>query len=64
MEQVDHLRANLASLGIVEAEAVDLWTAMVTGLTDQQISNDPGCDRWSRLVDRAVDMFFDHVGIK
>ncbi len=40
-------------------EAVDLWTAIVTGLTDQQISNDPGGDRWTRLVDRAVDMFFD-----
>ncbi len=64
VEQLDHLRANLASLGIAEAEAVDLWTAMVTGLTDQQISNDPGGDRWSRLVDRVVDMFFDHLGIK
>jgi mRNA degradation ribonuclease J1/J2 len=28
----------------------------MTGLTDQQISNDPGGTRWRRLVDRAVDM--------
>jgi AcrR family transcriptional regulator len=46
----------LAALGITDAEAVDLWTALLTGLTDQQISNDPGGDRWERIVDRAVSM--------
>jgi hypothetical protein len=30
----------------------------MTGLTDQQISNDPGGRRWAQLVDRAVDMLF------
>jgi hypothetical protein len=39
-----------------EREMLDLWTAVMTGLTDQQISNDPGGTRWTRLVDRAVDM--------
>lgn len=61
--QLEHLRANLTSVGITEPDAIDLWTAMITGLTDQQISNDPGGDRWIRLVDRTVDMFFDHFGI-
>ena len=28
----------------------------MTGLAGQQISNDPGGDRWERLIDRAVDM--------
>jgi len=46
----------LAELGVTDAGAVDLWTAVLTGLTDQQISNDPGGDRWERLVDRAIDM--------
>lgn len=63
VEQLENLRRVLASLGVRSDEAVDLWTALVTGLTDQQISNDPGGDRWSRLVDRAVDMFFDHLRI-
>jgi AcrR family transcriptional regulator len=63
VEHLDHLRANLASLGVDDPGSVDLFTALVTGLTDQQISNDPGGDRWVRLVDRAVDMFFDHLGI-
>lgn len=48
---VDQLR----EIGITDADAIDLWTAMLTGLTDQQISNDPGGDRWKRLIDRAVD---------
>lgn len=41
--------------------AVDLWTAVMAGLTAQQISNDPGGDRWARLLDDAVDMFLAHV---
>ena len=34
----------------------DLWTAVLAGLLAQQLSNDPGGDRWSVLLDRAVDM--------
>ena len=49
----------LAEHGITEQADVDLWTALLTGLTDQQISNDPGGDRWLRLVDEAVDMFIN-----
>jgi hypothetical protein len=63
LARLDELRRMLASLGIASDEAVDLWTAILTGLTDQQISNDPGGDGWSRLTARAVDMFFDHLGI-
>jgi AcrR family transcriptional regulator len=62
--QLEQLRRLLASLGIRSPEAIDLWTALITGITDQQISNDPGGDRWSRLVDRAVDMFFDTFEIE
>jgi AcrR family transcriptional regulator len=46
----------LADLDITDSIDVDLWTAVLTGLTDQQISNDPGGDRWERLIDRSVDM--------
>jgi len=49
------------ALGVDDSAALDLWTALLTGLIDQQISNDPGGDRWVRLYDEAVDMFFDHV---
>jgi hypothetical protein len=39
---------------------VDLWTALMTGLVDQQISNDNGGDRWTRLIGDAVHMFVAH----
>jgi AcrR family transcriptional regulator len=60
-EVYDFMLARLADLGIQESRHIDLWTALLTGLTDQQISNDPGGDRWSRLVDDAVDMFLAHT---
>jgi AcrR family transcriptional regulator len=50
----------LARNGITEPEHVDMWTAMLTGLVDQQISNDPGGDRWIRLIDAFVDMFLSY----
>lgn len=41
--------------------AIDMWTAVVTGLVDQQISNDPGGDRWLRLVDDAMEMLLAYA---
>jgi AcrR family transcriptional regulator len=58
---VDHLekaRARMRAAGFDADRSLDLWTAMTTGLVDQQISNDPGGTRWARLIDDAVDMFF------
>ena len=51
----------LASFGITRPQSLDLYTALVTGLADQQISNDPGGDRWIRLVDDAIEMFYEHT---
>jgi AcrR family transcriptional regulator len=50
-------RKRFVAVGVRDHASFDLWTAISTGLTDQQISNDPGGDRWERLIDRAVDMF-------
>lgn len=47
--------------GIEAEEDLDLYTALVGGLVDSQQANDPGGNRWGRLVDRAVDMFLDSV---
>lgn len=51
----------LATYGIDDPEAVDLFTAIGTGLASQQLSNDPDGDRWLRLVDQAAAMFVNHV---
>ncbi|HET7350310.1 MAG TPA: TetR/AcrR family transcriptional regulator [Marmoricola sp.] len=56
-------RAELAALGIDRPEDVDLCVAVTGGLVDAQLANDPGGDRWRRLVDRAVDMVADHLGL-
>jgi AcrR family transcriptional regulator len=50
----------LARNGITEPEHLDLWTALLMGLIDQQMANDPGGDRWTGLVDEAIDMYFTH----
>ena len=53
---IDELAAGFADVGITDPAAIDLATAVFTGLTSQQLANDPGGDRWERLVDRAVSM--------
>ena len=56
-------RQNLASLGIDSDADLDLYTAVVGGLVDAQHANDAGGDRYSRLLDRAIQMYADHVGL-
>lgn len=56
-EMLDRAREVLVSAGAVRRKDLDLWTALLTGLASQQISNDPGGTRWRRLTDDAVDMF-------
>jgi AcrR family transcriptional regulator len=58
----EHMRAKLASIGITRQSHLDMWTALVGGISAQQTSNDPGGDRWLRLVDPMVDMFWASVG--
>jgi AcrR family transcriptional regulator len=56
VEALDRLASDLAQVGATTTRDVDLVTAVMTGLTSQQISNDPGGRRWIDLVDPAVDM--------
>jgi AcrR family transcriptional regulator len=57
---LDLVRERLALSGVTEPYQVDMWTALTTGLVDQQISNDPSGDRWARLIDEFVTMFLAH----
>jgi AcrR family transcriptional regulator len=57
---LDASRERLALNGITQPRHVDLWTALLNGLVDQQVSNDPGGDRWTRLIGEAVTMFISH----
>ncbi len=60
---LERLRTNLARYGVQTQDDIDLYVALVSGLIDLQLANDPGGDRWSRLLDRAIDMLADNLGI-
>jgi AcrR family transcriptional regulator len=49
------------SVGVTDPRILDMYTAIGTGLTDQQISNDPGGDRWIRLIDDTAEMFAAYI---
>lgn len=56
----------LASGRVVAAGAntpddLDLFTAIVAGLCDQQVANDPGGERWVRLSRRAMQMYLADI---
>jgi AcrR family transcriptional regulator len=51
------------NLGLTDPADFDIATAMIAGLINQQLANDPGGTRWSALLDRAVDIWADGVGI-
>jgi len=55
------VRDRLTAAGLTDPRHLDLFTAIGAGISAQQVSNDPGGDRWTRLVDEAIEMFFEHV---
>lgn len=61
---LEGLRNRLARHEITAQQDIDLYVALVGGLADAQLANDPGGDRWSRLLDRAVDMYVNNLGIE
>ncbi len=64
MASFEAMQRRFVAIGLTDPGAVDLLTAIGTGLTDQQISNDPGGDRWIRLIDEAMEMFFSHMSTR
>lgn len=60
---LDAMRARLIEFGLDSQEDLDLWTALTTGLASQQVANDPGGDRWIRLVEPTVDMYLKSRGL-
>jgi AcrR family transcriptional regulator len=49
----------LQTAGVESEGDIDCVIAMVAGLIDAQISNDPGGDRWIRHLDRLIDLHLD-----
>src|ERR1017187_9347713 len=61
LEVFNRGRSILTGVGLDNPEDFDLWTALVSGLSSQQLANDPGGDRYIRLIDNAVAMFEEHM---
>lgn len=57
------MRELLRGIGIRDSADVDLYTATISGLIHQQWVNDPGGTRWAALLDRALDMYADAIGL-
>ena len=51
------------SLGLTDSSDFDIFTAILAGLINQQLANDPGGTRWSALLDRAIDVWADGLGL-
>jgi AcrR family transcriptional regulator len=61
VQAIQRLDRLLDRLAITDPDAADLWTGILAGLAGQQNANDPGGQRWRRLLPRAVDMFLSEV---
>jgi AcrR family transcriptional regulator len=59
---LDQTRQIATAAGIASDAAFDLFMATTRGLIDMQIANEPGGDRWTRLVDEAVGILTAHFG--
>ncbi len=64
VQAFEAMRARLSAAGVTDPADFDLATALIGGLSAQQTANEPGGDRWVRLIDEAVDMYADHVFAK
>ena len=51
----------LHAAGLERPGDVDCFIAMVAGLVDAQIANDPNGNRWTRHLNRLTDMYLDEV---
>jgi AcrR family transcriptional regulator len=63
VEVLEQLRCLLMRLGISDESGADLFTALLAGLIDQQLANEPGGDRWASLLDRTVEMYATEMNV-
>ncbi len=54
-------REQLTRIGVTADADADLCVAIIGGLVDAQLANDPGGQRWTAQLPRAIDMFADDI---
>jgi AcrR family transcriptional regulator len=56
---LDGLVERAHAAGVTDPGDIDCLVALTAGLMDAQVANDPGGDRWTRHLDRLVDLLVD-----
>jgi AcrR family transcriptional regulator len=51
----------MLAIGVSDLDTADIFTGIAAGFAHQQVFNDPGGDRWFRLVRRVIEMFLAEV---
>jgi hypothetical protein len=54
----------MTNLGIKDEETVRLFLGITNGIVSQQNALNPGGRDWRPLMDRGIDLFLDHVGVR
>jgi AcrR family transcriptional regulator len=54
-------RSLCSRAGVERDEDFDVFTALIAGLADQQVANDPGGDRWLALTEPVIEMLLAHL---
>jgi len=58
-EALGHAAKLMNDAGVTQQGDIDCIVAMVAGLMEAQLSNDPGGNRWTRHLNRLVDLYVD-----
>jgi AcrR family transcriptional regulator len=64
-EQVlNQMTQRLSAAGITHPDDIDCYVAVVGGIIAAQDSNEPGGNRWTRHLNRMIDLHLDHAQAK
>jgi AcrR family transcriptional regulator len=61
LEVLERTGALLRAAGMRAQGDIDCFIAMVGGVVAAQNSNEPGGTRWTRHLDRLIDLYLDHL---
>jgi AcrR family transcriptional regulator len=63
-EVLDRAGALMKDVGVTRQGDVDCIVAVTAGLVDAQLSNEPDSTRWTRHLDRLVDLLVDDANAR
>ena len=61
VDALSRVGAVMNDAGVTDSGDIDCMVAMVAGLIEAQLSNEPDGDRWLRHLDRMVDLLADNA---